>query len=495
MECIPSPSPEQLALALAIVKSKPAGLDIREYILQTRQFVKASREAEISHSPDKFFDSVSFWKQAYEKSEAEQTKLLDRVYELEQRNEALMTKVRVREDTLLGEMAQGPLKRKATMSQTARKRAKTQLSPPLITSVANIQAFNDDALRPLDSLNESTGPFMRQFYTLQMALQKRSSNTSIVQGAITLCKTSADGVTGTLPQKPSNAKKSRSSKAALIRPQPPNLESVLHSVEATGILLFQALKRLSENVNLVQEANLLIYHIECLYEAIMNSLEQHCKIQSSQEAVTSRPITRSAAQKQVEAPKQLTSLLHRMITLLDLTCPGHRSVLEGFLYLLLSRIGKFLCLFVFQDLQLRPDLRIVQSQLSMPAGIVDVELNDKLLSAAQVEARYLIWLLERALPILDTPSVLDPAVSKDQPEPSQFISSIKARLQSTLIQAVFGANEDFGRNLKRAIQPDDLDLDRLSKTHQISKLSVSDWYIQEVWRLLGWEVLMKSKDL
>lgn len=39
-------------------------------------------------------DSVAFWQQAYEKSELAQSQLLDRIYELERRNDALMDRMR-----------------------------------------------------------------------------------------------------------------------------------------------------------------------------------------------------------------------------------------------------------------------------------------------------------------------------------------------------------------------------------------------------------------
>lgn len=45
--------------------------------------------------PEKFFDSVSFWKSAYEKSEAEHAKLLNAMYDLEQRNLSLLAKRRL----------------------------------------------------------------------------------------------------------------------------------------------------------------------------------------------------------------------------------------------------------------------------------------------------------------------------------------------------------------------------------------------------------------
>lgn len=64
-----------------------------EYISQIRDLIKTTYEKD-SPVNDKFFDSVRFWQKAYEESQAEQTKLLDKIYELEQRNQSLLAKAR-----------------------------------------------------------------------------------------------------------------------------------------------------------------------------------------------------------------------------------------------------------------------------------------------------------------------------------------------------------------------------------------------------------------
>jgi hypothetical protein len=157
MESIPQPPPEQLALALAIVKSKPANLDIKgallhhqlsrshltnysiEYILQVRQFIKTSREAEAFRSPEQFFDSVAFWKQAHDESEAEQNKLRDRVYELEQCNEMLLARVRAHGTGLVETALQGSTKDGAARNSTSR--ARTQLHLTLSLPTAGTQGL------------------------------------------------------------------------------------------------------------------------------------------------------------------------------------------------------------------------------------------------------------------------------------------------------------------------------------------------------------------
>lgn len=46
---------------------------------------------------DKFFDSVSFWQQAFEQSEERQSKLQDQVHELQQKIDGLVRKLRVQD--------------------------------------------------------------------------------------------------------------------------------------------------------------------------------------------------------------------------------------------------------------------------------------------------------------------------------------------------------------------------------------------------------------
>lgn len=121
------PSQAQLALAMAIVKQKPTGMNVQDYVLQIRKNIKNAESCGRDYLEDRFFDSVSFWQHAYKKSEAEQSRLMDRIYELEQRNEVLITKLQS-QNSLSQEVTQVSVKRKANGCLNARKRAKTQVN-------------------------------------------------------------------------------------------------------------------------------------------------------------------------------------------------------------------------------------------------------------------------------------------------------------------------------------------------------------------------------
>ncbi|KAL2864741.1 uncharacterized protein BJX67DRAFT_383582 [Aspergillus lucknowensis] len=498
MECIALP-PEQLALALAIVKAKPVGLDIKEYILQTREFIKASKNADVFQTPEKFFDSVGFWKRAYEKSEAEQGKLLDKIYELEERNEALIARVRSREDASLGTAVQSASESKAT-----RKRAKTELC-----SAMDISATATD-IPALDNPGDSRAPFMRQIYVLRKALQKRWDCRNIAQAAVNLCERSANEIKSALPQQSSGQTRAKPRGPALSRAQLSHLELTLYGVESAMSLLLQALKKLTVPEPQGSEAGLLTIHIVRLYETTMNVLEQYCKIWAhtrlSQSSRSSQKLTtRSARAKarvepevQSEAEKegamQLASFLNRMLTSLGPDHLEQRNLMEGFLCVLLTRVGKLLSVFAFQDLELRPDLRTEPSKLPLPPGLVGMQLDDESLEAARTEAKHVIWLLERSLGALSIcSSVPDPGAPGDHLSRTPFISGVKAKLQSTLARAVFGDEVDYGPSFERPSLPKDIEIDKVLGSHEIPELSAPEWYIQEVWRLIGWEVLMEGR--
>ncbi|KAL3464163.1 hypothetical protein BJX64DRAFT_286587 [Aspergillus heterothallicus] len=493
---LPSPR-EKLALALAIVKSTPAHLDIKEYILQVRQFIKSSRDTETFHPREQFFDSVAFWKQAYDNSEAEQIKLRDRIYELEQSNEILLTEVRAQEMGLIEERKKIPGNGDSGHPTS---RSRTQLYP--------MRGLLAIGAQDLDTAEDSTVPFMRQFYILQKALQRRSKNSDITRPAVDLCKRCTDELEKVRPQE-SNPTGTRSKGPGPIHAELSRLNAIIRAIESAVSLNFQALGRISASEPDGRDANILIYHIVGLYETIMSTLGRYCRVWASRKPASlipkfsaQGPTTRSKASAgwdaQIESEKEeatlLTSLLNGMITALNPSHTEQQSLMEGFFCILLSRVGRLLCIFNFRDLQLRPELRADPSILPLPAGLVDTELDDQSLDAMCTEAKHLVWLLKRALAVFNIWSPAPNSESGDHPPKTQFVCSIKAKLEKTLTQAVFGANPDSGPRLESPALPENMNIARYLRSHRVPQLSVPDWYISEVWGLIGWKVLTSTSS-
>ncbi|RMJ26192.1 hypothetical protein PHISP_02935 [Aspergillus sp. HF37] len=472
---------------MAIVKHKPPHVDITDHIMQMRAFIKERRASTQPTPRDdaRFFDSVAFWQQAYEKSEAEQSRLLDRIYELELRNEALAEKLRVQSGVEAG-----------SDPGSKGKRAKTQVgNGPRSCDAAVVDR--------VDYREEVTASFMRQFYALQKTLQKKPSRSGVALAAVSLCKV-AEGATldAVYECKPVA---SRSRPAALQTAQP-KLTATIRSVECAFNLLCQALGRLPSTEHGAHDTGLVTYHIVCLYDTAMTALQKHCQTKAQQETTNTKPNARPTKQKNTKsrraktarnqgpspspsnpetgASAQIARLLGTMALSLDISRGEHQELLEGFLFVLLTRIGKLLCLFMFQDLQLRPDLYADPTRIPLPEGLVGAEVSETSLRAAQMEAGHLIWLLERALAQLGACS---PESSEALDGRVRFVAKIKERTQRTLLQAVFGTDTpSFCDALRRPDQPDSLGFEGLQSEREKSG---SDWFVQEVWRLLGWEML------
>lgn len=103
-------------------------LTITDHLQQIRLHIKGSRNQSPgpTSSSDKYFDSVAFWKQAYTKAEATQSRLNDRIYELEQRVETLKLKLK-QDDNVCDTPERGKRKgsKEPTVPDSHRKRKKT----------------------------------------------------------------------------------------------------------------------------------------------------------------------------------------------------------------------------------------------------------------------------------------------------------------------------------------------------------------------------------
>lgn len=337
---------------------------------------------------------------------------------------------------------------------------------------------------------------MRQFYTLQKTLQKKPSRSGVALAAVSLCKTVEGEMLNAVDESKTVASRSR---PAALQTAQPKLTATIRSVECAFNLLCQALGRLPSTDQGAHDTGLVTYHIVCLYDAAMTALQKLCQTNAQQETVNAKPTkqknTKPRRSKTVRnqgpslspetgACAQIARLLGTMALSLDITRSEHQGLLEGFLFVLLTRVGKLLCLFVFQDLQLRPDLFADPTRIPLPEGLVGAEVSETALLTAQMEAGHLIWLLERVLAQLDGCS---PALPEALDGRMRFVAKIKERTQRTLLQAVFGTDTpSFSDVLRRPDQPDSLGLEGLQSE---SEKSGSDWFVQEVWRLLGWEML------
>jgi hypothetical protein len=193
-----------------------------------------------------------------------------------------------------------------------------------------------------------------------------------------------------------------------------------------------------------------------------------------------------------EIRMRLSQLLINMIVSLDPTRKDHAELYEGFQFVLLTRLGQRLSFFVFGE----------ESTSSTLDGLGKGGLKGKNHSAGedtrarQEEAWYLIWLLERVMVDLhdNNPACKLLARTSDASRESgsqSLLGKAKARMRSTLLRGVFGDDaEDFdGLEMPPFSSGSCSGLADTPREGMNVRLCSPEFFVQEAWRLIGWQIL------
>lgn len=363
-------------------------------------------------------------------------------------------------------------------------------------------------------------PFLRQLYWLQRLLQKKLNIRSVSLTAVELCKSGEAALNSALEpkQKPTN---SRASQKTRLKSAEPDAISILHAIERSYPCLLHSLKKVSTADDGRSHAGLILYHIILLFETILNGLRRH-SIATAKESIarakqpkkekgrgkTNRTKTAQVTTAQEEKgeedtiPRQLAHLLQAMILSLNLTIREQCNLLEGFLFLLLDRVGKILCFFVLGDLRLNRHLRLDPSELPLPGGLAEMQDGEITRKGAEREAKYLIKILEKTLAFVDhnkermaaMPIFNSPIGDKQTAHSVPSITErVRTKLQNTLLKAVFGDQDACFKDCLPSPEvpdpaPEPAEQDRASPETE----DTPEWFTREIWRLLGWDILARE---
>lgn len=338
---------------------------------------------------------------------------------------------------------------------------------------------------------------MRQLYTVQRALQKRYNSRPLTTDAVTLCKIAESEILGAIIRlnTPGNQSKIPSNQ----QNRKPDLTTIIKAAELSFTLVHQALHKVIGAQEEEYCKGQIIYYLVCLFESTMSALTQLCTASSQTDSSTvlqeisnvnrEKPQSQGSSQKKKKgsiisnnkrlkieknAAQLLLDLLCTMAMSLDLTRSEDQEVMEGFLFIVINRVGKMLALFVFDNHPLPSDSC---SDLKAPQGIRAMKEEGLTQKMAQLEAEQLVQFLDK---------VLGHQVSDTETMHSQFIRNMKRRLQKTLLQAVFGDDDPlFREGLVRPVTPPALSDNGRSSTRQ----KFPEWLTEELWRLVGWDLL------
>ncbi len=215
---------------------------------------------------------------------------------------------------------------------------------------------------------------------------------------------------------------------------------------------------------------------------------------------------RSVAARENRPLDLFTTLVTTFVDDLDPAAESHLAMFEGFSYAVLERLGPKLYVIAFRH----PRFDTIEEEILAGSPTESDTSGTKTrktlvsdeLAAAMTEAPYLIHILNRMVTAtqfhfgavdINNANKSKTAGSKIVAKTSLTVVA-KERLQRTLVQCVFGAegaerNDPFKDCLNLPVPT--------GQTVQMPKqkdVDICDWFKEEVWRLVGWDILAGEGD-
>ena len=219
----------------------------------------------------------------------------------------------------------------------------------------------------------------------------------------------------------------------------------------------------------------------------------------------------SVAVKESIAARSLAHYLIGLFGLLDKTNAIHQKIFDGCVFLLLERVGNRLYHCTFG----RHRSATIEGNLIPPSEPKDAVENirrDTESLGIRLEVKALVLILERAMGL--APHHMNPPNTKatKTPTPNHIgrtlsmktlpsapkgrLSSIaKERLQRTLVACMYGnkLDDEFLDVLTKPMPS--IRIGTLQNVAKIVDEDVEQWYKEEVWRLVGWDIMTRESGL
>lgn len=275
------------------------------------------------------------------------------------------------------------------------------------------------------------------------------------------------------------------------------------------------LTKLTQDSDEPRLSGLVVCELADMFKTVLVAIESVSRKTAQQaqsrtiELNSAREKAPTKAVKESVPARALAHLLIGLLSYLEKTTAVHQQIFDGFVYLLLERVGRrlFYCTFG------RHRSNTVEGDLeSIPAPTSSEEARKREVEAlgTRLEVKALILVLERAMGLASnhmnpqssnagrSQKKLDRTLSlKNLPAASKArLSSVaKERLQRTLVTCMYGEkDEDEFLDVLTKPMPS-IRLGSLQNVAKVEDKDVEDWYKKEVWRLVGWDVLAKNSGL
>ncbi|KAK3721561.1 hypothetical protein LTR37_003117 [Vermiconidia calcicola] len=506
----PRPSDRTIAFAVSVVLSKPEELTVRdeEYIQLLRQHVAKGRRENAISSVYRHLDGSSYWRSEYERVKDAMKAAEGENADLKRQMEDLRTSIESSKSISPAKKRKKPNEDVVPVPRSP-KQPKHERSPTKSASAAT-EAFAD---LNIAELGEAGNILMRRLYQVHSLLQSHNKTEAPVLAQQLM------GAAAALPQVIQRAVQRHNST--------PNaddnaLKTVLTAAGSSFLLLITAFSRLSHVTDgptvqghvtyaLVQMYSRLV---DCFRELSLLEARKTMKVESSTSCHTKQSLSKAKGKhaktigiKDNTPLSMMTSFMSSAVDGLDPKVDTHKALFEGLAYVVISELGSRLYKLVFGH----DRGATIEQEITTSGQPDDIEDGPELASdlsedidqkAARLAAPYLVHLLNlvmRAAPSYlgaNAPSKTSKSKQASNKGATKGALAIaaKERLQRTLVNCIFGSeglddNDPFVDCLKMPI----VDGPALFMP-KVKEAEVQEWFQEEVWRLLGWDILSREGD-
>ncbi|KAH9829204.1 mitochondrial large ribosomal subunit YmL35 [Teratosphaeria destructans] len=504
------PQPISIAFAFSVVRSKPANMKINDYVRLFLQHVAKGRRENAISSVYRHLDLSSYWRSQYERLgdalEASEAEVVD----LRREVEALKSKG-TGEVTRPGTGA-GAKKRKKVVDEDVipvprdPKKAKRDASPARRPGGIEIEKDFEFA-----DVGEVGNILMRHLFQVHLALKShsRAEPDILAHHLVEAASSLPQVVRATVDQLPKRFLTSTDL-----------LKTNLTAAARVVVTLMVGFNRLNSVAGGAEVQGQVIYAFVQMFGSFLNNIELVAEAEAGKPPPTDFERCAKTLKGKPKAPPKnagnmndtptlnsITVFITSILDQLDPKIEVHSSLFEGFAYKALQKIGARLYISVFG----RPRGRSIDAEIAATRLEDDIEdttdvgpetIKQQVDSKkARLEAPYLIHLLTRIMTA--APSHLNPhgferfskpkKVSKKDPK-GALVLAAKESLQNTLVNCVFGM-EGVGEDgdLKQCLRLPSAMSAKKVEMPKVKEADSEEWFTQEVWRLIGWDVLGRKQ--
>lgn len=480
----------------------------QEHILHLRSQIKLGQDPRERANPGCYVDQVAYWKERCKRAEDECDRLRNVNIKLERSNQLLSNQPSAVPDLEADANFRPP---SSTKNLKRPRRSQKQAQGP----VAAAQETIDQDLDFLESLGKYGNTLMESIFSVHSLCKNSDPNASTLCSHLLSSASSMGKILlfiaqnhGTLAQQGYK----NSSGATSLEKDKSNFANALSVCARTFMSILVGLDKLTKLELDKRLASLVICELADMFKVALRAIEISAWL-TAQSFLSQPPAQKKsktkASSNTIGESSPARAVAHLLISFLGLLGKNdeiHQRIFDGFIFVLFERVGRRLYYSTFgQHRSSSVEMNILPLPDAKDAAEASKRDCDAL--SLRLEAKALILILERAMGL--APNHMNSQSLRAQQNPNRAIRTMsiknitttsrarlsplaKDRLQRTLVACMYGhsTDDEFLDVLTKPMPQ--MRLGSLQNVAKVEDEDVETWYKEEVWRLVGWDILARE---